>query len=65
MTHRHQLDVMGEQWAGSPIAEGSEMMHRRCLDFVIQKNCILAFQVPNVMVFRIGVKFHSLSKCNT
>lgn len=42
---------------GNRSAEGNEMMHRRCLDFVIQMYCILAFQVPNVRGFKIGVNF--------
>ena len=42
---------------GNRSAEANEMMHRRCLDFVIQMNCILAFHFPNVRGFKIGVNF--------
>ena len=42
---------------GNRSAEGNETMHRRRLDFVIQMNCILAFQGPNVRGFKFGVNF--------
>ena len=38
-------------------AEGNEMMHRRCLDFMIQVFCILAFRISSVLAFKTGVNF--------
>ncbi len=41
----------------SRCAEGNEKMRRRCLDSMIQINCIWAFQVSNIGAFKPGVNF--------
>lgn len=37
--------------------EGNERMRRRCLDYLIQMFCILAFQISTILAFKTGVNF--------